>query len=359
MGIRPKNNIAHPYRANRRFHFLTIPIMIVLVVGGCTPGTQTEALPPASPNQEIQPSETRPPEATATLETAMQLVSCSSAATVSLIQAAVPVTPTATGAPSASPTPQPATATPRPAPTEDRVGFPTGYQDDFKWMYIYDRQDTRQVRVVCGNDTAASVNQGEPFPYGSILVMETWRAKLDTEGKVMKDPDGHFIRESLSGIFVMRKEKGFGEAYQDLRTGEWEYVAFRPGGSYSSPPQNTANCAACHLGSSEDKDWLFRADILFFDPDRYAAAPAPGENKIYMNSISFGPRTLKVKVGTTVIWTNHDVVNHTVTFDDGSVHSGELAPGDSFEFTFTTAGTYNYHCSMHPEQMKAMIEVEE
>jgi hemoglobin len=359
MEIRPKNKIAHPDKGNQLFRFLTIPILIVLVVAGCAPATQTEAVPPSSPTLEIQPTETELPVATDTAETAMELVSCSSAATVSLIQTAVPVTPTATGAPSASPTPQPATATPRPAPTEDRVGFPTGYQEDFKLMYIYDRQDNRQVRVVCGNDTAASVKQGEPFPYGSILVMETWRAKLDAEGKVMKDPDGRFIRESLSGIFVMRKEQGFGEAYQDLRTGEWEYVAFRPDGSYSSPPQNTANCAACHLGSSEEKDWVFRADVLFFDPDRYAAAPAPGENEVYMNSMSFGPRTLKVKVGTTVIWTNHDVSSHTVTFDDGSVESGELVPGESYEFTFTAPGTYNYHCSMHPEQMKAVIEVEE
>jgi plastocyanin len=359
MQIKPKNKIAHPDQGNRLFRFLIIAVAIVLVVAGCAPATQTETVAPASPTLEIQPTETELPVATDTAETAMELVSCSSAATVSLIQTAVPVTPTATSAPGASPTAQPATATPRPAPTEDRVGFPTGFQDDFKLMYIYDRVDNRQVRIVCGNDVAASVKQGEPFPYGSIMVMETWRAKLDAEGKVMKDPDGHFIRESLSGIFVMRKEEGFGEAYQDLRTGEWEYVAFRPDRSYLSPPQNTANCAACHLGSNEEKDWVFRADVLFFDPDLYAAAPAPAENEVYMNSMSFGPRTLKVKVGTTVIWTNHDVDSHTVTFDDGSVESGELAPGDSFEFTFTTTGTYNYHCSMHPELMKAVVEVEE
>jgi hemoglobin len=227
---------------------------------------------------------------------------------VSLIQTAVPVTPTATGgAPSASPTPRPATPTPRPAPSKDRIGFPANYQEDFKLMYIYDRLDNRQVRVICGNEVAASVKQGEPFPYGSILVMETWRAKLDADGKVVKDSNGRFIRENLSGIFVMRKEKGFGEAYQGLRTGEWEYVAYHPDESHLIPPQNTANCAACHLGSSEEKDWVFRTDVLFFDPDRYAAAPAPGENEVYLNSMSFGPRTLKVKVGTKVIWTNHDV----------------------------------------------------
>jgi plastocyanin len=360
MEKRPVNQMAYPRRANQLPRLLTILFMNVFILTSCSPATSTEAPLPSSPTIDVQPSATGPPAETATSESAVQLAPCSSAATVSLIQTAIPISPTATGsAPSASPTPAPATPTPRPAPSEDRVGFPSGYQEDFKLMYIYDRLDNRQVRVICGNDVAASVKQGEPFPYGSILVMETWRAKLDADGKFVKDPNGHLIRENLNGIFVMRKEQGFGEAYQDLRTGEWEYVAYRPDESHSTPPQNSANCAACHLGSSEEKDWVFRADVLFFDPDRYTAAPVPGENEVYINSMSFGPRTLKVEVGTKVIWTNHDVSSHTVTFDDGSVESGELVPGDSYEFTFTTPGTYNYHCSMHPELMKAVIEVEE
>jgi plastocyanin len=360
MEIWLKDRTAYLHRANRPFRYLRILIMIMLVIAGCAPATQTEVPLQSSPTIEAQQSETQPPAATATPETATQLVSCSSAVTVSLIQTVVPITPTSTDtAPSASPTPRPATPTPRPAPSEDRVGFPTNYQVDFKLMYIYDRVDNRQVRVVCGNDVAASVEQGEPFPQGSILVMETWRAKLDADGNLVKDSNGRFIRESLGGIFVMRKEEGFGEAYQDLRTGEWEYVAYRPDESHLIPPQNTANCADCHLGSNEDKDWVFRTDILFFNPDRYAAAPAPGDNEVYINSMSFGPRTLKVKVGTTVIWTNHDVTSHTVTFDDGSVNSGELKPGDNYEFTFSTPGTFNYHCSMHPGQMNAVIEVVE
>jgi Cytochrome P460/Cupredoxin-like domain len=360
MKIKPVNKMAYPRGAKQLSCSLTIPVIVVFILTACSPATSTEAPPPSSPTIAVQPSETKPPAASATSESVMQLAPCSSAATVSLIQTAIPVTPTPTGsAPSASPTPAPATPTPRPAPSEDRVGFATGYQEDFKLMYIYDRLDNRQVRVVCGNDVAASVKQGEVFPYGSILVMETWRAKLDADSKLVKDSNGRLIRENLNGIFVMRKEQGFGEAYQDLRTGEWEYVAYRPDESHSTPPQNSANCAACHLGSSEEKDWVFRADVLFFDPDRYTAAPAPGENEIYINSMSFGPRTIKLKAGTKVTWTNHDVSSHTVTFDDGSVESGELTPGESYEFTFTAPGTYNYHCSMHPEQMKAVIEVEE
>jgi plastocyanin len=77
-----------------------------------------------------------------------------------------------------------------------------------------------------------------------------------------------------------------------------------------------------------------------------------------MNSISFGLHD-QGEGGTEVSWTNQDGIDHTVMADDGSVNSGELAPGDSFKFTFSTPGTYEYHCSIHPEQMHAMIEVEE
>ena len=82
--------------ANRLFCFLAISIMIVFIIVGCTPATSTEAPPQSTPTIEIQPSETETLAPTTTQETAMELVSCSSAVTVSLIQTAVPVTPTAT-----------------------------------------------------------------------------------------------------------------------------------------------------------------------------------------------------------------------------------------------------------------------
>lgn len=66
---------------------------------------------------------------------------------------------------------------------------------------------------------------------------------------------------------------------------------------------------------------------------------------------------MSVKSGTTVTWTNDDSVAHTVTSDTGSVlNSSSIAPGQSFSFTFTTPGTYAYHCAIHPG-MKATIVV--
>jgi len=71
---------------------------------------------------------------------------------------------------------------------------------------------------------------------------------------------------------------------------------------------------------------------------------------------SFEPLDLEVKVGTTVKWTNEGQKPHTVTSDKGDWGSGELANGQTFTATFTKAGTFEYHCKLHPD-MKAKITV--
>jgi amicyanin len=91
-------------------------------------------------------------------------------------------------------------------------------------------------------------------------------------------------------------------------------------------------------------------------------APAPAEtaNAIAISNFAFSPATLTVRVGTTVTWTNKDSVPHTVVSDAGSsvpFTSPSLATGSSFPFTFTQAGTYTYHCSIHPS-MKGTVVVE-
>ena len=79
-------------------------------------------------------------------------------------------------------------------------------------------------------------------------------------------------------------------------------------------------------------------------------------------SFAFSPATLTVKVGTTVTWTNMTQAPHTVTSDDGKTFdSGSANPispsGGTFSFTFTKAGTFTYHCQIHPF-MKATIIVQ-
>jgi hypothetical protein len=59
----------------------------------------------------------------------------------------------------------------------------------------------------------------------------------------------------------MRREKDFGKAYAINRAGEWEYVEYRPDGTYVTPPQKSATCAACHLKAGAERDFVYRGAL--------------------------------------------------------------------------------------------------
>ena len=64
---------------------------------------------------------------------------------------------------------------------------------------------------------------------------------------------------------------------------------------------------------------------------------------------AYAPATLAVKVGTEVTWANTDQADHTVTFDDTKVKgSGNMPKGSTYKNTFDAAGTFAYHCRIHP-----------
>jgi len=249
------------------------------------------------------------------------------------------------------------TPTPRPAPAEDRVGFPEGYQSTFQTFFVMDRPDNKQVRVIYANEPAASVTPGAAFPYGSILVMETYRAQEDESAQPLLDDAGRYQRGDLTGIFVMRKEPGFGAAYEMNRTGEWEYVAFRPDGTYSTPARQSAACAVCHTDAGGSRDWVFRSNLFFGQSDGSVPHAASLAARLPMQQYSFQPSMATVRRGTTVTWSNEDEAVHTVTAADGAFDSGHMPIGSTFSMTFPTAGTYEYVCSLHAG-MKGMLIVD-
>jgi plastocyanin len=70
---------------------------------------------------------------------------------------------------------------------------------------------------------------------------------------------------------------------------------------------------------------------------------------------AFTPDDLSVAVGTTVIWTNSDSIAHTSTSDAPGWNSGAVAPGGQFSVAFQTAGTFPYHCSIHPGMVGSVV----
>ncbi len=93
--------------------------------------------------------------------------------------------------------------------------------------------------------------------------------------------------------------------------------------------------------------------LLLFAP----TAAAQGKTMtISIKNFAFNPPNATVAAGTTVTWVNDDQAPHTVTADDGAFDSGTLQPGQSYSFTFDKAGTYAYHCDIHPD-MTATVTV--
>jgi plastocyanin len=76
---------------------------------------------------------------------------------------------------------------------------------------------------------------------------------------------------------------------------------------------------------------------------------------VHIKDFAFAPASQTVKAGETVTWTNDDSTEHTVTADDGSFDSGRLAPGATFTHTFAAAGTFAYHCTIHPNMTAKVV----
>jgi amicyanin len=90
--------------------------------------------------------------------------------------------------------------------------------------------------------------------------------------------------------------------------------------------------------------------------DTSVSSPASIQIKDY----AFGPAILTIKVGDTVTWTNQDAARHDVVMENGAAegpNSELLAQGESYSYTFTKEGVYDYYCSPHP-YMKAKVIVE-
>jgi amicyanin len=85
------------------------------------------------------------------------------------------------------------------------------------------------------------------------------------------------------------------------------------------------------------------------------ATPATGVTQIAMRNFAFQPDGVQVKVGTTVTWTNYDSAPHTVTFKNGGRGSSSLQQGQTFSYTFTAPGTYDYYCAVHTYMVARVI----
>jgi plastocyanin len=101
---------------------------------------------------------------------------------------------------------------------------------------------------------------------------------------------------------------------------------------------------------------LLAALPLSLTPTAMASSPQVIRVKVKIVNFALKPATLNIAKGTKVIWKNTSTSTHTSTSDTGVWDSGAIAPGTKFKRVFGTAGTFTYHCSIHPS-MKATVNV--
>lgn len=86
-----------------------------------------------------------------------------------------------------------------------------------------------------------------------------------------------------------------------------------------------------------------------------AGTALAADRPVAISGFSFSPGSVTVAVGDTVTWTNSDAQAHTATADDSSWDTGTISNNASRTITFSTAGTFAYHCDIHPNMTGTVV----
>jgi plastocyanin len=81
--------------------------------------------------------------------------------------------------------------------------------------------------------------------------------------------------------------------------------------------------------------------------------------QVAYRNIAISPDTIRVKVGSTIKWTNYDAVEHNVTSEGGpqSFASKDFGENGTYEIKALKPGVIHYECTIHPASMNGTIEV--
>jgi plastocyanin len=134
-------------------------------------------------------------------------------------------------------------------------------------------------------------------------------------------------------------------------------IAFAGCGSSSSSSSSGGTSSAASTAAKTGSSSLKATTTPKFAP---AAGPVKsGTVQVAYRNIAIAPDTLKVKVGSTIKWTNFDNVDHNVTSEEGpqKFASKDFGEKGTFEIKALKPGVIHYECTIHPASMNGTIEV--
>lgn len=133
-----------------------------------------------------------------------------------------------------------------------------------------------------------------------------------------------------------------------LAAGSILFLAACSSGGATTAPSSAATEAPTAAASAESSPAAGGAAC--------AESAAAGEVTVSIEGFAFNPADITASVDQTVTFTNGDSAPHTATLDDGSCTTPNIGNGESDGLTFSAAGTYPFHCNVHPN-MKGTITV--
>lgn len=240
----------------------------------------------------------------------------------------------------------------------NRLAYPQDWAKGELYATV-DRYDTKQFREFYTSPEAVrAAREGRPIPDGTVITLAAYAAKLDAEGKPMKDANGRFIKDRLVAVNSMQKGKGFGDDVPAaIRNGDWIYQSFTADGKVNEKA-NLTSCYQCHLPFAKDDYLTNMAKLAGRFPTQGAAPTAGASDGVVIDGFAFGPGVVKVAAGRSVTWTNADDTPHQITIvGEAPRRSDVMLKGQSATLKFDEAGRIvDYICGLHPT-MKGKVEV--
>jgi plastocyanin len=238
----------------------------------------------------------------------------------------------------------------------NKLKFPEGWDKSVMYATV-DRPDTKQYREFYTSQAAVqAARDGKPIPNGTVITLAAYAAKVDAEGKPVKDANGRFVKDKLLAVNSMQKQTGFGDDIPAaIRNGDWIYQSFTPDGQVNDKANLTA-CFQCHLPFAKDDYLTNLAKLAGKFPSNAVAMAKSGANDVAISGFAFGPGAVKVTAGQPVTWTNADDTPHQISVVGSSQRSELMLKGQSATLQFDAAGNIAYICGLHPT-MKGTIEV--
>ncbi|HUK55042.1 MAG TPA: cytochrome P460 family protein [Nitrospiria bacterium] len=146
-------------------------------------------------------------------------------------------------------------------PKDGELPFPADYKSWPKFLSEVQRPAIKQIRELYLNPKGATASAGKEFPYGTVFVMENYKAREKADGTLEFKADGKLAKSDLATIFVMAKGEGWDKDMPDnLKTGSWVYSAYASDGKPLA--EDFTKCRGCHIPMAQ-KDFVHRYDEYF------------------------------------------------------------------------------------------------